>query len=144
MILKNKVERSAYPINRGGRKGCNGTEQLITDQTGKPVEYCSTEDTYADTIWSSISVMTEKTIHFLDEGDLLEKALKWNQTKKVRNICLIVGEDYRQNGLFPIKNAAHLRAIFAGLMPQLSYLLIIKIFVMNEYFLKRFEKKDPK
>ena len=70
--MKNKVERSAYLIIDGEAKSIAATENLLTDQgqvylamifqnesyiivdqTGKPVEYCPTEDTYVDAIGHS-------------------------------------------------------------------------------------------
>ena len=130
--MKNKVERSAYLIIDGEAKSVAATEKLLTDQgqvylamifenesylivdqTGKPVEYCPTEDTYVDAIGRS-----------------------------TKHICSIVGWGYPQNVSLLIKNGAHLRAIFAELMQQLFYLLIIKTFAMSYHFLKRFEKKD--
>ncbi|RCA12332.1 dihydrolipoamide dehydrogenase [Enterococcus durans] len=101
--MKNKVERSAYLIIDGEAKSVAATEKLLTDQgqvylamifqnesylivdqTGKPVEYCPTEDTYADAIGHStiFTAMAEKTSCFSEENDLLEKALEWNRTKK--------------------------------------------------------------
>ena len=63
---------------------------MVTDQSGKPIVYSPTEDTYSDFFEDQreFSAVAEKSGGFLGESHLLEQALEWNRIKKTSEYLL--------------------------------------------------------